>query len=70
MQYSHSSQSIKVNREEILHCIAHEWERIVASVNKNDLICPSNDKIIPLMLCDNIRCWYNDNIGFLIPSNY
>lgn len=69
IQHSHSPQTIKVNREEILHRKAHEWKRIIATVNKNVVIHPSDSKIIPLIGRYDIRCEHGDSIRFLIHSD-
>lgn len=65
----HSSQAIKVNRKEILHCVAHEWKIVVSTVNEYDLIRPCYSKIVPLISGDDIRCRYNGYNCLLIYSN-
>lgn len=64
--YVHCSQSIKVHRDEIFHCVTHEWKRVIAPENQHDLILPTNSEIVPLIWYDNIGRWNGHHIRFLV----
>ncbi|KAJ6630885.1 hypothetical protein Bhyg_15757 [Pseudolycoriella hygida] len=55
-------QPIKVDREQRLHCITHEWISFVSTENENVLVNPSDSEIVPLI-------WLNDISGRFTASS-